>query len=318
MRLPAELARRARSHVRDSAAYQDLSELLSVALENQLELERETEDLETHVDTAEAEAVEASGSLELLHRPRVAPRVAEPTRSEEPLFSMTNRLFPLKIATRVLANVPPEVTLNEFRYAAAGVARTLGQKLRVEDSRLGLKGADRRWIALPVGDDEEAALARFAQHFTLGLNSGGEASGALAQLGLATLSDQTPCLTELGAELAMATSPVLDEGSGDTELLSAPEREVLIRALGGNGGELHAIVEFLAAVRAHAGRQEDVDLALRRARASWSDAQAVAHRAAIVGRLRDLGCASVEGRGPTARIRLADGVEEIWEIAEQR
>jgi len=319
IRVPAGLARRARSYLDSGTGYEDLSELMCVALENQLELESSPETGTQRGKAAREDLLESPApSLLLLRRPDGEPITAAPVASAEPLFSMTNRLFPLKIATRVLMNLESGATLHHFRAEAAGAARALGQQLRNEDARMGSRGADRRWIALPVADDEEAAMTRFAQHFTLSAAADGAASGPLCQLGLAALTEGEPRLSPLGAEFALAESPVLDEGAGPAGLLSEEERELLSRGIRGNSGEVAAIQEFTKIVREHGGRQEDVDAGLRHAHASWSEAQAVAHRAAMLGRLRDLGGAWVEGRGPSARIRLAENLENTWERTEKQ
>jgi hypothetical protein len=68
-------------------------------------------------------------------------------------------------------------------------------------------------------------------------------------------------------------------------------------------------------VRQGAGVQGAIDDALQSLNPDWSDKQTVAHRAAMLGRLRDLGLASVEGRGPTAVIGLltADVLDVVGE-----
>jgi hypothetical protein len=313
--LPAALARRARAYLATSEGYDGLSELIGVALENQLELEGATGASATAAPSARPLSI----ALPALLKARTGPLATNgPRESVEPLFSLTNRLFPLKVAARVLANLENEATLHDFRVEASRAARALGQVLRADDGRAGRRGADRRWIALPVGADEDAALARFAEHFTLGVTAAGEPSGPLAQIVLAAVGESGPSLTPLGAELALAQNPVLDGRSDEGSLLSPEERNLFRQALRTNAGELHAILEFLRTVRKHGGRQADVDAALRHHHSSWSEAQAVAHRAAMVGRLRDLGCVWVEGRGPSARIRLAEGAESNWDEREAK
>lgn len=306
VRLPRPLARRVGAYLRAGSAYDDLSELVTVALENQLALEGAPAALGR---SASEPGLEGTSTIAALRMPGAPPGVADPREAFEPLFSMTNRLFPLKVAVRVLANLPEDASLNDFQYGAAQAARALGQRLRVEDAQAGRKGPDRRWIALPVADNEDAALNRFVNHFTLTLSSDGMASGPLAHLGLAALSGGRARLTKLGLDLALAQSPLLDDGGDGIALLSDDERQLLMRAIRGNPGEIGAIHEFVEIAQNHGGRQEDVDAALRMAHASWSEAQAVAQRAAMVGRLRDLGLATVEGRGPTARIRLDDRIK---------
>src|SRR4051794_30658954 len=76
--------------------------------------------------------------LELAARPseRPACELAHPVAPAGQLHFLTNRFGPLKLATRVVANLSrdgawPE--LSEFQRQAAAVARQIGQRLRAED-----------------------------------------------------------------------------------------------------------------------------------------------------------------------------------------
>jgi hypothetical protein len=315
VRLDAALARRARQIVAGHSSYADLSELVAVALENQLALEGAHAEGEASATPRRAHAGgdgAAESLVRLLARPQETPRTVERAPAPaEALFSMTNRLFPLKVAARVLANSERGVHVEAFQRDAAAAARALGLKLRAEDSQSARRAGSRRWIALPVGEDEAAALNRYVHHFTL-LETSAGAGGPLANLGLAGIAeDDSPALTELGAQLALAENPVLDRGGSSDAVLGEEERQLMSRALRSNPHEVAALRQFHGVVGDHGGRQQDVDASLRLANAGWSQAQAVAQRAAMVGRLRDLGLAEVEGRGPAARIRLAPQTESV-------
>lgn len=306
LRLPAELVRRGRSFADAHAdAYGSFSELVGAALANQLELEAE----------GHAGPSGEGGGSGLLGRRLLPPDLAEPPEVDRgPLFVLTNRLFPLKVSCRVLANLQSSgaVPAGEFQAAAARAARLLGLRLRDEDARAGRRGPDRRWIALPVGDDEHAALARYAQFFALGISGSGSPTGPLPQLSLATaVGDGGECrLTQLGWDVAEAANPVLD-GDEAEPLLDSTERRLFIEALRTNPAETEAIAEFRGAVEGAAGIQSEVDAAIQRAHEGWNRERAAAQRAAMVGRLHDLGLASVDGRGPAAAISLDEGVDEL-------
>src|SRR5690242_15726296 len=99
--IDAALVRRLRAFIASSGAYEDISEFVTSALENQFALEQSTQPQQTRDSFA------AAGDLahEVLRLPsRVRGRVATAAPTDTPLFSLTNRLFPLKIAVRVLAH----------------------------------------------------------------------------------------------------------------------------------------------------------------------------------------------------------------------
>lgn len=304
-RLSPSLVRRAQGLVDRGGAYESLSELIAIALENQLALE----------DGRTANSAQKSGdgtdaaTERLLILPSVPPsEFAPPARNPEGLSAFTNRLFPLMLACRVLANSPPDVRLADYHRAAAAAARSVGLRLKLEDSSAGRRGLSRRWIALPVGNKGDATLARFIHHFTITATRTGEVAGPLAALGLVNLAHRDrPVLTSDGWELARQPNPVLD-GEGSPECtLSQDERSLLGRCIARNEREVRAIEEFAELVARHAGQQDAIDASLRGPH-GWSKDQAGAHRAGMVGRLHDLGLVQVDGEGPNARIRLQEGL----------
>jgi hypothetical protein len=222
---------------------------------------------------------------------------------------LTNRFGPLKLATRILANLAHDGSwpeLSHFQTQAAVAARRVGQRLRAEDQEQGRGGAARRWVAYPVGKDERAAGERYAFSFTLFDGEAG-ATGPLAQLGLAAIADGRAALTERGWTLAAMRSPTLDGSEGST--LSVDEVGILRRAVLDLPEEAAAIAEFLRAVRLAAGRQGRVDELLGTWHAEWTADRAAAERSAMLGRLGELGVLRVDGRGPSAQIELMDSDE---------
>lgn len=318
IQLQSSLARKVRSFISDNSAYADLSEFVAVAIENQLSLEashggRLVSRGRAIGAGAEVDSSPAASVVESLRHSELQPPVMEASAVQSALYSLTNRLFPVKVAARVLGNLSLDnVSLELFHRSAGVAARAVGLRLRGEDAAEERKGLDRRWIALPVGDDEHAALGRFVNHFTIVVGTGGLPNGPLAQLGLASIDAAgAPLLTEIGRALAQCENPLLDGGEAD--LLSDDERRILVSAIRGNAPELAAVKEFIAVVRDRDGRQPDVDAGIGQSHPTWSESQAIAQRAAMIGRLHDLGLASVEGRGPRTLIHLAETIDEQWE-----
>jgi hypothetical protein len=303
IKVPTDLSRHVRAFVDDSDAYGDISEFAAVALGNQLSLESPEEGI------AEQDE-QGDGVSPLLRMP--APRIIEPPsiaqlNDSTPLFVLTNRLFPIKVACRVAANLTDgrPLALRELNRTAAEVARGLGESLRHEDEEANRKGQARRWIGLPVSADKDPALRRFASSFMLHTDGSGTARGPMAQLGLAEIvgEDHEAQLTETGWQLAVAASPILDQ-SGDGTLGPA-ERAIFTEALRRQPSERQAALEFIDFLEEGGGVQSEVDARLATQHPDWSPTRVTSHRAAMLGRMSDLGLVSVEGRGDTALITLA-------------
>ncbi|MHB8555834.1 MAG: hypothetical protein ACYDCB_09305, partial [Candidatus Dormibacteria bacterium] len=112
-------------------------------------------------------------------------------------------------------------------------------------------------------------------------------AGPLLDLQLMAVVDGKVFLTDSGASFATAPSPAIDESDG-VDLLGYEHRHLLAEAIIHIPGEFVEIKQFLAAVENASGSQDGIDKELGVLHQSWSEAQVVSHRAAIVGRLRDL------------------------------
>jgi hypothetical protein len=312
IRLPAGLVRSASRHAESGEAYESLSELVATALRNQLALETEGVFGEASEERETSGGVVADDLLALPpHRDLgFADRADEVPQA---LSAFTNRLFPIKLACRVAANLASGedwANLAEFRYRAADAARRLGIGLRRDDEAHRRRGADRRWIALPVGSDAAAAARRFAAHFTIDSAADGRIIGPMGDLGLANAgADESVQLTELGWALARAPSPLLGESKGHT--LGTQERSLFFEALRGNASEVARISEFTGLLRATT-EQGTLDELLAELHPRWSDTSVRSHRAAMLGRLGDLEVTRVTGRGPGATVRLGAEMPEAF------
>lgn len=329
IRLPEGLARRVRSFVDSKGhGYASLNEFMEVALENQLNMEpdrsakparnfprliaeHKTEYLELERSSESVTREEATLSP-LFARPTwQPPAFTEPVYREERLFALTNRLSPVKVAVRILANLVKDgdwPTLEAFHEQSASAARSLGFRLQQQDIEAGRGAADRRWVGYPVGPDERAALSRFVFSFTITF-SGGGITGPLAVLGLAAVIGDEVHLTDAGWELAKAPSPLLGEAPGGT--VSDEEAQILRQQVRRAREEANAVKEFLSDVRRSAGNQARLDELLALRNPDWTQNLAVAQRSAMLGRLGDLKAVSVSGRGSSAMIQLLPAAQEL-------
>lgn len=282
--------------------YADISELAELSMQNQLALETEGRPQTKDDMTDEGMALSVLPDSD-------PPALALPDSEAltGALSSFTNRLFPVKLACRVLANSTEGTLLREFQQDAAEAAREVGRALRREDAEAGRKGMERRWVALPVGEKGASTLNRFINHFTITQRRGGFSDGPLARLGLAAFdAEGHPRLTELGWKLACEPNPVLDDGvTGDAETLSRGDRALFEQAISSNPAESRNLADFRVIVDATNGQQGAIDERLRKGRDLNHD-EGAAYRAGIIGRLHDLAKVTVGGTGEGARIVLSD------------
>jgi hypothetical protein len=304
LRLDAALARRVASFIKGPGhGYDSLNEFVEVALLNQLGAE---------APRAAAPAASMPRTDELLQRPSVTPLdLLEPSGASQSLFVLTNRLSPMKIAVRVLANlalVGRWPAPNEFHASASAAAREVGLRLRGEDERREVN-MTKRSVGYPVGNDVAAARDRFIFSFTAFLKDG-RCAGPLSDLGFVNCTEEGGLgLTRAGWDLATAVSPLLDEDGDGT--LSAIEAEVFRHQFPKATQEFRLIAEFLAAVTNAAGQQGRLDQLLAHHHPDWSRDLTVAHRSAMLGRLSEIEVLRVVGRGPKASISLLPHADEF-------
>jgi hypothetical protein len=231
------------------------------------------------------------------------------------LLFLTNRVSPLKLATRVLAGMASAKSwpkVGEFQNRAAAAAREVGLRLRRDDELLERRGSVRRWVGFPVGEDMEGSLRRFVFSFTLDVNQN-VLSGPMWLLGLANRLDDRVALTEFGWQLAMAPSPILDGGKGTIgELEAAILRKQIAKA----PDELRAALEFLELVRRSAGSQARLDGLLGARHSGWTANRTIAERGAMLGRLAELELIAVQGRGGGAHLEVGPHAEELEGLRE--
>ncbi len=325
--IPGSLARRARAVVEGSGqAYEDLNELIVVALENQLRIEASSSPAPAGAEpTSDATQSTDYGLADLAGEPvaRVSLDGVEldtvpPRGTGARLFVLTNRLSPVALGCRILLGLtvrdgPPG--LEHFLDEASRAARKLGLILRSQDQDSSVSAADRRSVAWPVGDDEAKSVERFRWAFLLH-PEGAADPGAMEELGLAVTRGRKALLTDRGVALGAAASPLLGEVE-DGWTLGPDQQKVLKDQLLSMPEERTEIAMVLSAV---AGRdngiaQEELDRHIAAAHDSWSRNQRVAHRAAMLGRLRELDILEVTGRGSAAIVKTKEGAEAFIQSA---
>lgn len=345
VRLPVGEARRVRQLVDQiGSAYSSIDEFIRVAVENQLTLESCSEEFPSSTGGSGQGESSAVGTLSGFtsrsryqqestseqSRPTDSIAIADfedmlrlPKSTELslrdvmnipglPLSPFTNRLAPLLAGPRVLANLSNEFgtpSVDAYLDITAKASRAFGLRLRVEDEVANRRGRNRRSTAWPIGEDESKSLIRYRSCFMFSTEKGGGYAGPLLELGLIVITDGKAYLTESGAAFAVSPSPAVDMPGG-IDVLSEEHQRILTRALVQIPGELAEIRKFLDAVQSASGSQDEVDKQLSAIHSEWSEALVVSHRAAIVGRLRDLQVIEVEAL-PSAKSQIVFGKNYI-------
>jgi len=309
--IPEHLSHRALAHIDDpNTPYKSLDDLVSTAIRNQLSLDLDFDPnqkidikADLHHNVYDSRRLDSP----LLSRPSLDNiKLATPSNKPYPLSFLTNRLNPLSIVARILANLHrpnPKAFIKE----ATRVAHEVGLQLHSLDRSAGLKRDKWRSVSWPIGADVNRSMEKFRVSYLID-DSG---NGPLFNLGLANMIDEeSVCLTELGKELAQAPSPLLGEVS-EGWTLGQDAKSVLQACILQNKHECSSIRTFLKAVEKHEGIQSNIDKDLGASESNWTNAQVVSHRAAMIGRLNDIDIISVKGRGPNAVIKIKSNAQEF-------
>jgi hypothetical protein len=226
--------------------YESVAQFIAVAIQNQIQLEVPS------LDRIEAEVLGASSS-ERASGSRIGTEVSLKPPTEEPflvqareessdevVWGLYNRIFPVKITLRMLARMlvdkgSKSVELKTLREEAALQARTLGKQLLLADrSRKSGHGA-RLATGLPIRRGEKS-LDRFKNMFVGTISSQGKVEGFPATLrfivfqrvgGRAEVS-----LTAAGFKFANLKNPILDGTvAGAESTLSEAESDFFVAHL---------------------------------------------------------------------------------------
>lgn len=327
----------------ESGEYNDAREFVTTAVENQLESDetsqQDTQTLEEAIATVGAEqgreiaAENESGDDSdngLDQKSQVVVKKAEresnPTGTsigrrqydevetvprpdtaqldEGPLWGQYNRLFPVKLVVRCLANELERVedesaessqwtNLPQFGNHVADIARTVGKKVASYDERQGRKRGEKLAAGLPTGEDAEKSMDRFQTHFVGRAEQGGSLTGATPHLLLVNMQQEdggTIGLTEAGRKFASLKSPLLDEGFDTGDSLSRAERRFYVSHVRDVRPEEHDAMEKVAqAIEEGDDRPTSLTERVAYLNPNWSNSQAKTIRSGLTSRMYELG-----------------------------
>jgi hypothetical protein len=161
------------------------------------------------------------------------PCLAEIRPIEERMYSLVNRLFPLKLTARWIdikaarmGHWPPvDEALGTLRVEASKVGAIMARI----DRETGRQRDDQLATSLPRPDRPDSE-ERFTTQFLLRpVRNGCVRPGALIQMALASLRNGQLVLTHEGQRLARIVNPMIDLSSNEiTEILCREERELFV------------------------------------------------------------------------------------------
>ena len=134
------------------------------------------------------------------------------------LWGQINRIFPVKVALRVLLKMQNKndnsVKLNDYLNYASEVANNLGTKLNYIDKEMNRKRDKKVSTALPIGGTEKT-ISRYKNHFLIFQRTKDRVlDGALARLKFVNLNiDGFVRLTEKGLEFAKLLNPITKDAN---------------------------------------------------------------------------------------------------------
>jgi len=216
----------------ESGKYEDVQSFILAALENQLYLEKQPIEhfapAEMRMTQSFAEGNVTSQSLPLMFRPD--PKTSTIITVQEPitevinsniLWALYNRVFPVKVTLRVLANLLKSnsadrgyVDLFALADSAAEIARKLNLLLTRIDKKNHRIHGEKLSAGLPGAGNR--ALERFKSSFVGTINSRGHIEGAPAILRFVNIRKDEAGkpkigITESGLQFAAMENPILDK-----------------------------------------------------------------------------------------------------------
>jgi hypothetical protein len=338
----------------DVRSYNDTREFVSVALENQVELELtgSTDAGVMTIEDAVAGGDSSSHQEEITPNSKLKqsdsstdgllqqgdynniPAVSSPKEArldDGPLWGQYNRIFPVKLTVRALANQMRNlieagaedggdkqwVSLKQFSESAAEVGREYGLKIQQEDEAHSRGQGEKLSAALPIGDNPEKSKERFQTHFVGYAEQGGDLTGAAPHLLFVNIPEDSPGMigiTEAGLEFAELWNPLLDGDLGADKPLSNDEATFYLKHVKDQlPTEYEAMALTAEAIEDGDNRPDSLSARVASLNNDWSEAQANTIRSGLVSRMYELGLVQRERVGQRGvAYRLTNEEQEVF------
>lgn len=232
------------------------------------------------------------------------------------LWGQTNRVLPVAVGVRVLANMlatagDESVKLDDWHHRATKVAQALRAQLKLWDAAAGRGRSDQWATALPT-EDAGSANRFMGQFLGWPRRDGKIAEGGAIWLGFVGFADaqsNAVSLTEAGASWADLTNPIFD-GDAPSATFSEGETKFFIDHLRENRPTEFGLLADVAKLVQSGKSRVEIDTDLEGLYPEWARHSATM-RAGALGRLSDLGLLTRERHGLTVSYHLAPLADAI-------
>ncbi len=308
--------------------FSSLPEFIQIAIHNQLLIEEtDVKSIKINLETSEFSTKPNRHSALVMHnfstnellklnpngydKIELVPNPLKNRLNSGPLWGQYNRIFPVKLIVRVLANLmlitQGPIDLEEFKKRTADLARELGRRLNDFD-RLEQRGAGQKLAtALPIGDDYSKSIRRFVNQFIGSLDRNGKMIGSAPKHEFVSIIEpKTPKigLTKTGLAFARLSNPILDSSSWDTSLSDKEVQFYLkhVRKLIPAEADLMDLV--LSSIDRGYNSPEKLKEVVANYDSNLKPTKANTIRSGLIGRLSELGLISIIRTGRMIRYEL--------------
>ena len=232
------------------------------------------------------------------------------------VWGMVNRVFPLKLVVRGVANLCGDgpISIQTAHARIANCATSVGAILANDDKIADRKRNEKRAVALPAGPNVQKSKVRFAHHYVGRRASDGTVSGGGFEVGLLGVSSAGQggiAPTDLGWAFASIPNPVLDDlgssGIGPKNLSDEERRFYLLRLVPQVPAENRAFRAVLNALAASPKTTKELASGVKpEVTAGSSQNVEDTTRSGLLGRMADVGAVVREPAGRSAVYRISD------------
>ena len=325
--------------------YQSVAAFINTAIENQIYLEnssKETLEYYSAQDKNKLSNLVIGGDVDLnillswdigdiqtIKSPEdnkiIFPSRKEGSDANTWVWGQVNKIFPLKVALRVLGNMikqskKPTVDVNTFREKAAEVARGIGLKLLAIERKEGRKRGEKVSSGLPIGEPEFKSKSRYKNHFLVSVRKDGMLDGALARFKFINIEKEAKKenigITKGGLKFASLENPIIDKEEYNVSL-SDEEKEFYLKYVATEvRGEYKAMRWVLSTIKKGIDKREDINDVLTKRYQEWTEAIVNTQRAGLMARMFELGLLDREKLGVKVTYKISKRGEDILKIME--
>lgn len=237
--------------------------------------------------------------------------------SNEPLWGLANRLFPVKITVRVLANMLAatnrgSVDRDELLENAFNAASNLGSLLNKADKKRDRKRSERLSDALPSNPKDTKSKSRYFSQFVGGMTySTGKMFGAPVNLKFINMFPSSDgsvmvALTNEGLQFAKLDNPVIDEQNYESSSFSQEEVRYLIQHIFEKlPGEAKGIFAILSEI-SEGNTSTNGFIPIIKGLFNYpDDTRATTVKVGLIGRMVELGLIEREKMGLKVKFKLS-------------